>query len=239
MSTSVAEVKTVEEFAAQSPEYQTAVKKLVLSHAINELYGAQVFDEPAVAYAPTPYWKWLTCRIAMEEYGHHVRFADLGKQIGIPESDMIPQLTAKKPLSIFEQTLDTFEEFAVLKMLGDLGEIIQVEDLLKCSFVPLRTAARATMPEEKFHVKFGDDACAEICATPGGKEKIQAAIDKIFPTLPAFFGRSKSRNNEIFRAFGLKERTNEGMREDYMNRARVSVEEKLGLKLPHVDLAQY
>jgi len=239
VSAIVAEVKTVEAFAQQTPEYQSAVKKLVLSHAINELYGAQVFDEPAVAYAPTPYWKWLTCRIAMEEYGHHVRFAELGKQIGIPQDAMIPQKTAKKPLSIFEQTLDTWDEFAVLKMLGDLGEIIQVEDLLKCTFVPLRAAARATMPEEKFHVKFGDDACAEICATADGRERIQRAIDKVFPTLPAFFGRSKSRNNAMFREFGLKERTNEAMREDYMNRARVSVEERLGLTLPTIDLAQY
>jgi len=29
------------------------VKKIVISHAVlNELYGAQVFDEPAIALAP-------------------------------------------------------------------------------------------------------------------------------------------------------------------------------------------
>ena len=56
----------------------------------NELYGAQVFDEPAVALAPTPYAKWLTCRVAMEEYGHHVRFRELGEKIGIPQAEMMP-----------------------------------------------------------------------------------------------------------------------------------------------------
>ena len=75
--------------------------KLVISHAANELYGAQVFDEPAIAYAPTPYAKWLTCRVAMEEYGHHVRFKQLGVQMGIPEERMIPG-TGKRPLSIFD-----------------------------------------------------------------------------------------------------------------------------------------
>ena len=54
------EVKTVEAFQHQPEEYGRAVRKIVQSHAINELYGAQVFDEPAIALAPTPYAKWLT-----------------------------------------------------------------------------------------------------------------------------------------------------------------------------------
>ena len=84
----VPEVKTPEEFADQPKEFQTAIRKIVVSHAINELYGSEVFDEPAIGLAPTPYAKWLTCRVAMEEYGHHVRFFELGLQIGIPEADM-------------------------------------------------------------------------------------------------------------------------------------------------------
>ena len=73
----IIEVKTAAELAHQPDEYRTAVKKIVISHAVNELYGAQVFDEPAIALAPTPYAKWLTCRVAMEEYHHHVRFKGL------------------------------------------------------------------------------------------------------------------------------------------------------------------
>ena len=59
-------IKTAEELSRASAEYQTAIRKIVRSHAVNELYGAQVFDEPAIALAPTPYAKWLTCRVAME-----------------------------------------------------------------------------------------------------------------------------------------------------------------------------
>src|SRR6516162_8464945 len=93
-------VRTVEELKDAPQEYRDAISKLVISHAINELYGAQVFDEPAIAFAPTPFAKWLTCRVAMEEYGHHVRFKQLGQQMGIPEARMMPGGT-KKPLSIF------------------------------------------------------------------------------------------------------------------------------------------
>jgi hypothetical protein len=137
-------IKTAEELSHASAAYQTAIRKIVRSHAVNELYGAQVFDEPAIALAPTPYAKWLTCRVAMEEYGHHVRFRELGEQIGVPAAEMTPK--GKRPLSIFEFPLKSWEEFCVIKLLADLAEILQVEDLLHCTFHPLRNLARMTMP---------------------------------------------------------------------------------------------
>ncbi|GAK33798.1 hypothetical protein JCM17846_24470 [Iodidimonas nitroreducens] len=236
MSTSdIAAVKTIEDFADQADEYKDAIKKLVRSHAINELYGAQVFDEPAIALAPTPYAKWLTCRVAMEEYGHHVRFKELGQKLGMSEAELMPG-GDKKPLSIFEYPLKNWAEFCVIKLLADLAEILQVEDLLHCTFHPLRNLARATMPEEKFHADFGKEFTSEMIRTPEGKAAIQQAINDYFPVLPGFFGRDKSKNNEIFRKWGIKLRKNEDMRADYLNRAQALVDE-LGLELPDVSQA--
>ncbi|TWT13535.1 Phenylacetic acid catabolic protein [Reyranella sp. CPCC 100927] len=228
-------VKTIAELKEAPEEFREAVAKLVISHAINELYGAQVFDEPAIALAPTPYAKWLTCRVAMEEYGHHVRFKQLGEQIGIPEARMVPS-DSKRPLSIFEFPLKTWEEFVTIKLLADLAEILQVEDLLHCAFHPLRNLARATMPEERFHAQFGEDFAAELVKTPEGKARLQDAINRYFPYLPAFFGGSKSRNNETFRKWGIKLRTNDDMRADFLNRAR-EVTAKYGLTLPEYQAA--
>ena len=224
------EVTTCEEVPALPEEFRTALEKIVISHAINELHGARVFDEPAIALAPTPYAKWLTCRVAMEEYGHHVRFKALGEQMGIGPERMEPG--EKRPLSIFDFPLRTWTEFCVIKLLADLGEILQVEDLAHCSFTPLRDVARSTMPEERFHAEFGKDFCVELCATEEGRAAVQEAIDRYFPMLPKFFGRPGSRNNEIFRKWGIKQRTNEAMLADYLVRTRELVEGILGLSLP-------
>ncbi|HUZ72515.1 MAG TPA: Phenylacetic acid catabolic protein [Stellaceae bacterium] len=233
MSTAAAApVTSVEAFKSAPPEYQTAVRKIVRSHAVNELYGAQVFDEPAIALAPNPYAKWLTCRVAMEEYGHHVRFRDLGRQLGIPEPELTP--TGRRPLSIFEFPLTTWEEFCVIKLLADLAEIIQVEDLLHCSFYPLRNLARMTMPEETFHAQFGRDFGKELCRTAEGRKAVQEGIDRYFPMMLPFFGRADSENNALFRRCGIKQRTNAEMRADFIARARDVVETQLGLKLPEV-----
>ena len=225
-------ITNVEAFNAAPEDYQTAVRKIVRSHAVNELYGAQVFDEPAIALAPTPYAKWLTCRVAMEEYGHHVRFRELGRQIGLSEDEMTPK--GRRPLSIFEFPLKTWEEFCVIKLLADLAEIIQVEDLNHCSFQPLRNLARVTMPEEKFHAQFGKDFCTELCRTAEGRAKVQDAINRYFPLMPPFFGRSDSANNALFRKWGIKQNNNDGMRADFIARARALVEDHLHLKLPEV-----
>jgi len=83
-------VKHTSDLKDAPEEFRTACAKLVISHAVNELYGAQVFDEPAIALAPNPYAKWLTCRVAMEEYGHHVRFRELGEEMGIAHVEAGP-----------------------------------------------------------------------------------------------------------------------------------------------------
>ncbi|MGH7328815.1 MAG: Phenylacetic acid catabolic protein [Polyangiaceae bacterium] len=225
------DVKSPAALASEPAEYRRAVEKIVVSHAINELHGAQVFDEVAVAFAPTPYWKWLTCRVAMEEYGHHVRFFRLGREIGVPEDDMLPHVTKKRTLSIFDFPLRTWTEFAVIKLVADLAEIIQVEDLLKCSYIPLRNAAKATLPEEKFHAKFGEQSVGELIATTKGKRDVQEALDRMFPSMPAFFGSDESKNNETYRHYGIKSRTNREMRGDYLSRAG-KIAGALGLVLP-------
>lgn len=225
-------VETCEELDKHPAEYKEAIVKLVRSHAVNELYGARVFDEPAISFAPTPYAKWLTCRVAMEEYGHHVRFKELGDKLNIPKEQMTPE--GKNPLSIFEFPLQTWEEFCVIKLLADLAEILQVEDLLECSFLPLRNVARMTMPEEKFHAKFGEDFTTKIIKHEDGKKLIQDAINRYYPMLPAFFGRPNSKNNAIYRKWGIKKRKNEEMLQDYFDITHKLVVDKLGLELPNI-----
>ncbi len=193
-----------------------------------------MFDEPAIALAPTPYAKWLTCRVAMEEYHHHVRFKELADQLGVKQAEM--DTRNKRPLNIFELPLESWEQFCVIKMLGDLAEILQVEDLLHCSLVPLRNIARTTMPEEKFHAQFGLDFCVDLVETAAGRAKVQKAVNGFYPEAPKFFGASGSKNNTLYRKYGLKLRSNEDMRADYIARAHATVE-PLGISLPEVHFA--
>ncbi|MBA3581375.1 MAG: phenylacetate-CoA oxygenase subunit PaaI [Gammaproteobacteria bacterium] len=229
------EIKTIEEFESAPQEFKDAVRKIVRSHSVNELQGARAFDEPAIALAPTPYAKWLTCRVAMEEYAHHVRFRELGDKIGIPEAQLEPGRD-KAHNTIFEFELTSWAEFCVIKMFADLAEILQVEDLLHCPFHPLRNLARSTMPEERFHHDFGVEFVGELIKTEEGRKAVQEAMNRYIPLLPPFFGAPNSKNNDMYRKWGIKQRKNEEMVEDFLVRAKEAAD-KYGLVMPEVKLA--
>ena len=51
-----------------------------------------------------------------------MRFKELADQIGIPAAEM--DTRHKRPLNIFEVPLQSWEQFCVIKMLGDLAEMM-------------------------------------------------------------------------------------------------------------------
>lgn len=224
-------VRNPKELLGMPEEYRTAINKIVASHVVNELTGAIRFDEPAIQFAPTPKDKWLTCKIASEEYGHHVKFDILAQSLNVDPAMLDID---KRHNSMFDQQLQNWEEFIVFKAICDMAEIIQVEDLSQCTYLPLRECAIKTMPEERFHAGFGRERLKKLVQTEEGKGVAQAAVDKIYPNILPFFGNPVSRNNEIYRRWGLKLRTNGEMRDEYKRRVKALVEGEMGLIVPNV-----
>ncbi len=216
---------------ALGPEYVDAVGKVISSHVRNELAGASVFDEPAITLAPTPREKWLACRIAMEEYGHHLRFQRLAADLELPEP------LQGQPLSVFEFELTTWVEFVVLKAIVDLAEVVLMEELVECTYVPLRQLAQHLLPEERFHVSFGAVRTKELVLQPSQRPAVQQAVDELVRFTLPFFGRSRSSNNDAFRRWGIKHRTNDEARAAFIERSRDFVVRDAGLTYPEVSIA--
>jgi ring-1,2-phenylacetyl-CoA epoxidase subunit PaaA len=214
---------------ALGPDYVRAVGKIVASHVRNELAGAVAFDEPAIALAPGPEEKWLACRIAMEEYGHHLKFQRLATDLGLETAAGGPTL------SVFDYQLTSWTEFLVLKALVDLAEVVLMEELVATSYLPLRALVTKLLPEEHFHVSFGMARTRALVAGGQAGPVVQQAVDDLVAFTVPFFGRSVSANNESFRRWGVKHRTNDEARADWAARGRRFVEGELGLRFPDVD----
>jgi ring-1,2-phenylacetyl-CoA epoxidase subunit PaaA len=215
---------------AVGPDYVRAVGKVIQSHVRNELAGAAAFDEPAIGLAPGPREKWLACRIAMEEYGHHLKFSRLASELGLEDA------ASGRALSVFDYGLSSWAEFVVLKALVDMAEVVLMEELLKTSYLPLRDLVTRLLPEERFHVSFGKSHTREMAADPDTHPVLQQAVDDLVRFTIPFFGRSVSANNEAFRRWGVKKRTNDEARAQWADRCRGFVEGELGLGFPQVDL---
>ena len=222
------EVANADQAHAVGTEYVLAAGKVIASHVRNELAGAAVFDEPAIGLAPGPQEKWLACRIAMEEYGHHLKFNRLAAELGLEDP------LAGRPLSVFDYELETWVEFVVLKAIVDLAEVVLMEELADTTYLPLRRLASRLLPEERFHVSFGKAHTRELAKDPATRPLVQeAARDLVLFTLP-FFGRSASANNELFRRWGIKQHTNDESRAMFIERTRAFLVDELGLEHPEV-----
>jgi ring-1,2-phenylacetyl-CoA epoxidase subunit PaaA len=221
-------VTSAEEARALGPEFVAAVGKVIASHVRNELAGAAVFDEPAIALAPSPVDKWLACRIAMEEYGHHLKFNKLAAELGLEDP------VSGRRLSVFDYDLRTWTEFALLKAIVDLAEVILMEDLIQCTYLPLRRLATKLLPEERFHVSFGRSRSKDLAKEAGARPAMQQAVDDLVHFTLPFFGRSTSANNELFRRWGVKRFSNDESRAAFITRCREFVATDLHLELPDV-----
>jgi ring-1,2-phenylacetyl-CoA epoxidase subunit PaaA len=174
---------------------------------------------PAIAYAPTPYAKWLTCRVAMEEYGHHVRFKQLGVQMGIPEERMIPG-AGKRPCRSSSSRSRPGRSSSPSSFWPTWPRSCRSRTCCTAPSIRSGTSRAPPCRRSASTLQFGEDFTAERSRRRKGKATLQAAIDRYFPYLPSFFGGSKSKNNEIFRKWNIKQRTNDEMRADFMKRAR-------------------
>ncbi len=224
----VGEVANAEHARELGPEYVAAAGKVIASHVRNELAGATVFDEPAIALAPSPKDKWLACRIAMEEYGHHLKFNKLAAELGLAVPLRGPAL------SVFDYELHTWTEFVVLKAIVDLAEVVLMEELSGATYLPLRHLAMKLLPEERFHVAFGRRASIELAAEPANRPALSTAVSDLVRFTVPFFGRSASSNNELFRRWGIKHSTNDEARASFIARSRRFVVDDLGLEFPEV-----
>ncbi|WP_061951501.1 Phenylacetic acid catabolic protein [Acidiplasma cupricumulans] len=167
-------ILNAEEFKKMDEEYQNAVKKVIVSHVANELKGALVFDEPAIRLAPTPRYKWLVSRNTMQEFGHHILFLRLAQDINAAWDE-------NKTLTLFDYKMKEWVEFGVIKAFGDVAELVELDDLIDSSYVPLANVAKETYPEEKFHVGLGKEILTDLIGEDkNNKEIINKNLRKYF-----------------------------------------------------------
>ncbi len=164
----------------------------------------------------------------MEEYGHHLKFNKLARELGL-EDPMVG-----RTLSVFDYDLRTWTEFVVLKAVVDLAEVLLMEELVLCTYLPLRHLVAKLLPEERFHVSFGRAQTKELARDPERRPEIQQAVDDLVRFTLPFFGRSTSANNELFRRWGVKRTTNDEARAAFIERSRAFVVHDLGLRYPEV-----
>ncbi len=223
-----------ENFSRMDSEYQDLVKRVLAIQADCEIGGPHLYMRDILGDAPSKVDKLLVARTAAEENDHYRKIARLAGDIGQDVSFVLRWPNKKRYVEAFRGKISTWEDFAVFGFLIDRVGRYQLEEFLNCSYQPLADIIPGILREEIGHVGYGHSKTAEILARgDSARERVQEALDFWYAKALDMFGKSLSERSERYRFWGLKRRTNEQAREQYVAEVNPLIE-KLGLRVPEV-----
>ena len=218
-----------------APEYQDLLKRVLAIQADCEIGGPHLYVKDILPNAPTKADQMLVAKTAAEEMDHYRKFARLAGDIGLDISYVLSWPNQKRYVEAFRGKISTWEDFAVFGFLIDRVGRYQLEEFMNCSYQPLAEILPQVVKEEMGHIGFGASKAAELAAKGDeGKERLQKAVDFWYPKALDMFGRSGSKRSERYRYWGLKRRSNEQARKEYIREVDPLIV-KLGLQVPDID----
>ena len=182
--------------------------------------------------APTRLDQLIVARTAAEEVDHFRKVARVAGDMGVDVSFVLSQPNEKRFVDSFRGLITTWEDNAVFGFLIDRVGRYQLEEFYDCSYLPLQRILPDIVTEELGHIDYGYNKTRELL-TRGDehKERVQKAVDYWYVRALDMFGRSGSQRAERYRYWGLKRRTNEHARADYIKEVNPILLE-MGLAIP-------
>ena len=237
----LAEGRMLETAEQMSPVYLEGIKRILTVSADTELISAPAYFH-AAQDAPTINAYVSAMGIIRDELGHaHIAYRLL-EDLGVNKEALIYERQPeqfKYPYA-FDVPLDSWVELVVANAFYDRAGYVLLGDVFKHStFGPWKRGLVKVDREENFHLRHGETWMRKIVEEPGGRERLQAAIDWMFPLTVEWFGLPddlKKHSEQL--DYGFKGSSNDQLRQNWMSTA-VPLCAELGIKVPaHYDKAQ-
>ena len=182
--------------------------------------------EAGLRYAPDEKAMAIEAEIIKQEVTHGRIVADIIRSLGEdPFNDKwVGQYAFKIPL-------ECWCDVAWFHMLIDrVGLYVGIE-WMGSTYEPLAKVADQLEKDEKFHADSGFRFMKDIVKTPVGKKEAEELLIKWWPAALDMFGRSGSNNSKIYVQWGIKGKSNNDLRNKYIEDT-VPLIEALGIDVP-------
>ena len=224
----------LKDFEKMGPEYQELLKRVLAIQADCEIGGPHLYLKDILPGAPSKDDQLMVAKTAAEEIDHFRKIFRLAGDIGEDVSYTLSWPNQKRYVEAFRGKISTWEDFAIFGFLIDRVGRYQLEEFMNCSYQPLAEIMPEIIKEEIGHVGYGGSKAAELAAQGDEhRERLQKALDYWYAKALDMFGRSGSKRSERYRYWGLKRRSNEEARSEYIAEVQPLIE-KLGLRVPEV-----
>jgi len=212
-------------------EYQALLKRVLRIQADCEIGGPHLYVSQWLLTAPSADDQWMLAKVAGEEIDHFRKINRLLNELGEDASELMYVEKSRRDLEAFRQAMPTWADVAAFGFLIDRVGQYQLEEFVDCSYLPLDRALPRIIQEEKTHVGYGYVKMRDLVRTAEGREQAQAALDRWYPRGLDMFGLANSRRAARYLHWGLKRRSNETARAEYMAEVAPLIE-GLGLTVP-------
>jgi len=239
----------IESADEMTEEYRQSLIHLMTMQADSELAGGYGYV-PWITKAPGVEEKHVVAQIVKDELRHaavmyglladlgvdvdtHVRGHDAAFTMRIEADADIgtARIAADKRVNIFYYPIDTWADFIFFNFCMDRGAGHQLEDVRQCSYGPWARAIEGIFKEEKFHIRHGEVWVKRLAGDPATRDEAQATLAKWYVRTMNIFGRPGSAKNALYRAYRLKVRDNDEVRQAFA--AEVSAKAAaVGLRVP-------
>jgi ring-1,2-phenylacetyl-CoA epoxidase subunit PaaA len=220
-------------------EYRHQLIRMISQHAHSEIVG--MLPEGAwITRAPNLRRKMILLAKVQDEAGHGQYLYHAAETLGITREEMLEALLSEraKYSNIFNYPTLTWADVGVIGYLVDFAAILNQTMLARCSYGPYARAMVRICAEENFHKKQGQDIVIRLATgSPKQRAMVQDAINRWWwPTLMMFGPPdSASPNTPILQRWGIKSKTNDELRQDFINKI-VPELHALKLSIPDPDL---
>ena len=178
------------------------------------------------SYAPDTKSLLIESEIVRQEVQHGHIVAELIRGLG--EDPFIDQ---KPKQYLFDMPLASWVDVAWFHGIGDrVGLYVGIE-WMGSTYEPLADVSPQLEKDERFHANAGIGYVREIIKTADGRKEAQDELHKWWPAVLDMFGKSDSKNSEVYVKWGIKAKSNEELRQQYIADT-VPVLESLELDVP-------
>lgn len=241
VQTRIREGKMIETVEQMSPIYLEGIRRILTVSADTELVSAPAYYH-AAQDAPSLNAYISATGIIQDELGHAQIAYRLLQDLGIDKEQLVYE---RKPEAFkypyaFDVPLDSWTELVVANAFYDRAGYVLLGDVYKhTTFGPWKRALLKVDREENFHLRHGETWMRKIIEQPGGREKLQRAVDWMFPLTIEWFGLPddlKKHSEQL--GYGFKGSSNDTLRQIWMSTA-IPLCQELGLNVPaHYDAQQ-
>ncbi|MCC5948940.1 MAG: 1,2-phenylacetyl-CoA epoxidase subunit A [Nitriliruptoraceae bacterium] len=193
--------------------------RFIEMHANSEIMGA-LPEREWIARAPTLKRKRSLAAKVQDEVGHAHLIYRVAESLGRPRKDMYDDLIAGKGKfhNVFHYPTYSWGDVACIGFLVDGAAIVTQRALLETSYAPYVRVMKRVVAEESLHYRHGEDILLALASgTDEQFEMLQEAVNRWWEPIMHFFGNDIAREDDPSIRWGIKTRTNEESRQEWMS----------------------